>query len=189
MILSNTKIVEAIHKGHVRIAPLPHLRATEAPFNTSALDLTLGDELLIPREGANITFALSEKFSTEFLHRNWVATKISAEQPFKLKPHRLILGRTAEHVDFPLTDGGPNYCARVEGRSSHARLGLVVHLTAPTIHARFRGTITLEMVNLGPYPVELTPGIPICQLIIETVDGTPALVSSRFRGQTTPHGN
>jgi deoxycytidine triphosphate deaminase len=45
------------------------------------------------------------------------------------------------------------------------------------------------MVNLGPYPVELIPGIPICQLIIETVDGTPALVSSRFRGQTTPHGN
>ena len=189
MILSNVKIVDAIKKGHLSIAPLPHLIATERPFNTSAIDLTLGRDILVPRDGANITFALREAFSSEFLERNWRTVAISEDQPFKLMPYRLVLGRTSERVQLPMREGGPNYSARVEGRSSHARLGLVVHLTAPTIHADFEGTVTLEMVNLGPYPLELTPGIPICQLIIESVDGTPLLVPSQFRGQTTPHGN
>ena len=188
MILSNVKIVEAIHKGHLSIAPLPHLRAAEPPFNTSAIDLTLGDEILVPREGANITFALKEKFSTDFLERNWRAVKITDDQPFKLKPNVLVLGRTAERVELPVNPDGPSYSARVEGRSSHARLGLVVHLTAPTIHADFEGTITLEMVNFGAYPLELTPGIRICQLIIEAVDGTPVFVPNQFRGQSTPQG-
>jgi dCTP deaminase len=188
MILSNVKIVEAIEKRHLAITPLPHLRATYPPFNTSAIDLTLSDEILVPREGANITFALGERFSTDFLNRNWSAVRISEEQPFKLRPCRLILGRTVETVEFPVNPSGPNYCARVEGRSSHARLGLVVHLTAPTIHADFKGTITLEMVNFGAYPLELTPGIKVCQLIIETVDGTPKFVPSQFRGQRTPEG-
>jgi dCTP deaminase len=188
MILSNVKIVEAIENGRLRIDPLPHLKATESPFNTSAVDLTLGEEILVPRDGANITFDLREKFSTDFLERNWRAVTISDDQPFKLRPHQLVLGRTAERVEFPLNAAGPNFSARVEGRSSHARLGLVVHLTAPTIHANFEGTVTLEMVNFGMYPLELTPGIKICQLVIETVDGVPAFVASQFRGQSAPQG-
>ncbi len=188
MILSNVKIAEAIQREFISIAPLPHLRAGDAPFNTSAIDLTLGDEILVPREGANITFALREKFSPDFLERNWRSVTITEDQPFKLKPNVLVLGRTAERVGFPVNLNGPTYSARVEGRSSHARLGLVVHLTAPTIHADFEGTITLEMVNLGPYPLELTPNIKICQLIVELVDGTPAFTSSQFRGQRAPQG-
>ncbi|MEA2666772.1 MAG: dCTP deaminase [Candidatus Eremiobacteraeota bacterium] len=188
MILSNVKIVEAIERELISIAPLPHLRPGDASFNTSAIDLTLGDEILVPREGANITFALREKFSPDFLERNWHSVTITEDQPFKLKPNVLVLGRTAERVRFPVISDGPTYSARVEGRSSHARLGLVVHLTAPTIHANFQGTITLEMVNLGPYPLELTPNIKICQLIIETVEGTPEFTSSQFRGQCAPQG-
>jgi dCTP deaminase len=164
------------------------LTAAEPPFNTSAIDLTLGDEILVPDKGANITFALKEQFSSRFLERNWRAVKIREDQPFKLEPNRLVLGRTAESIEFPLSSTGPNYCARVEGRSSNARLGLVVHLTAPTIHANFKGTVTLEMVNFGVYPLELTPGIKICQLVIETVDGVPTVVPSQFRGQSAPQG-
>jgi len=73
--------------------------------------------------------------------------------------------------------------ARVEGKSSLARLGLGVHVTAPTIHAGFgykegdeqyEGTeLQLEIWNLGKLPIVLDPGIPICQLIFEIVDGTP----------------
>jgi hypothetical protein len=43
MILSNVKIVEALEKGHLRIAPLPHLKPADPPFNTSAIDLTLDE--------------------------------------------------------------------------------------------------------------------------------------------------
>lgn len=113
MILSNTKIVESIKHRHLSIDPLPHLTAGLAPFNTSAIDLTLCDEILVPREGANITFALREKFSPDFLERNWRAVKITEDQPFKLKPNVLVLGRTAERVEFPVNPKGPNYGARV----------------------------------------------------------------------------
>ncbi|HZU88717.1 MAG TPA: hypothetical protein VE993_05615 [Stellaceae bacterium] len=64
--------------------------------------------------------------------------------------------------------------ARVEGKSSLARLGLGVHLTAPTIHAGFKGQIQLEIVNFGPHEIILNVGMPICQLIFELTFGTPA---------------
>ena len=52
-----------------------------------------------------------------------------------------------------------------------ARCGVGIHVTAPTIHAGWRGTITLEITNHGPLPMRLRPGLPICQLIVEQVVG------------------
>jgi dCTP deaminase len=78
----------------------------------------------------------------------------------------------------------------VEGRSSLARIGLVVHLTAPTIHAGFNGQITLEMVNHGRFYLKFVPNkTMICQFIIERLDA-PATgkVSPTFQGQKTPIG-
>lgn len=76
--------------------------------------------------------------------------------------------------------------ARVEGRSTLARLGLVVHLTAPVIHAGFSGIIALEMYHFGPHPLRLWPGKhPICQLIFERVGEEPeGGVRSVYQGQT-----
>lgn len=54
-----------------------------------------------------------------------------------------------------------------------ARLGVGVHVTAPTIHAGFRGQVMLEMYNLGSWKVRLETGMPICQLIFEQTLGTP----------------
>ncbi|MGH7040391.1 MAG: dCTP deaminase [Stellaceae bacterium] len=68
-----------------------------------------------------------------------------------------------------------------------ARLGLIVHLTAPTIHAGFKGQIQLEMVNLGPNDIILDVGMPICQLIFEMTLGTPVQgYTGRYFGQTQP---
>jgi dCTP deaminase len=78
--------------------------------------------------------------------------------------------------------------ARVEGRSSFARTGLLVHFTAPTIHTAFEGHITLEIINLGWAPVVLWPNMRICQLIVETVDGDIAMSESQFRGQSKISG-
>jgi dCTP deaminase len=78
--------------------------------------------------------------------------------------------------------------ARIEGKSSYARCGLLVHFTAPTIHAGFKGTITLEIMNLGPYAISLRPQMPICQLIIEEVRGVPFRSDSQFQGQSQPAG-
>jgi dCTP deaminase len=65
------------------------------------------------------------------------------------------------------------YAARVEGKSSLSRIGLAIHITAPTIHAGYDGHIRLELVNNGPLPIRLRVGMPICQLIFEQTLGTP----------------
>jgi len=63
-----------------------------------------------------------------------------------------------------------------------------VHFTAPTIHAGFTGTSTLELINLGPCSISLYPGTPICQLIVEEVAGVPFRNESQFQGQAAPGG-
>ena len=101
----------------------------------------------------------------------------------------MILAQTFENVNFPLnSEGEVTYSARVEGKSSLARCGILIHFTAPTIHAGFSGPITLEIINLGPFTFLLSPGMYICQLIIEEVKGTPLSAPNQFSGQSTPAG-
>jgi len=70
--------------------------------------------------------------------------------------------------------------------SSLARLGLGVHVTAPTIHAGFDGHIRLEMVNHGKLPIRLRTGMRICQLIFEQTLGTPDKgYRGHFSGQSS----
>ena len=69
---------------------------------------------------------------------------------------------------------------RIEGKSSLARLGLAVHITAPTIQAGFRGPLYLEMYNAGPWTLELTPRMQIAQVVFEHL-GLPAQYG--YRGQ------
>jgi dCTP deaminase len=94
-----------------------------------------------------------------------------------LEPGSFVLGATAEYVELP---NHSRLAARVEGKSSLARLGVGIHITAPTIHAGFKGTIELEMFNLGVLRVQLLPGMRVCQLIFEQTLGTP---EKGYRGQ------
>jgi dCTP deaminase len=91
----------------------------------------------------------------------------------------LILGWTKERVELNLK---AKLAARVDGKSSLARLGLGIHITAPTIHAGFVGTIQLEMINHGPNLIKLRPLMPICQLIFEMTKGVP---QKAYKGQFT----
>lgn len=114
---------------------------------------------------------------------------LTEDQPFVLRPGKLVLVKTLERVSLPLQpEGAISLAARVEGKSSYARCGLLVHFTAPTIHAEFDGTITLELINLGALDIALYPSMPICQLIIEQVHGTPFSNISQFQGQNKPGG-
>jgi dCTP deaminase len=89
---------------------------------------------------------------------------------FELVPHGFLLAWTREQVNFP---PDARIAARVEGKSSLGRIGVGVHVTAPTIHAGFRGPIQLELVNQGPHVIVLDAGMRICQLILEQTFGTP----------------
>lgn len=92
-----------------------------------------------------------------------------------------------ERVYLPKSSG---IAARVEGRSTLARLGVTVHLTAPTIHAGFDGVIALEVKNAGDLRVALCPGDRICQLIFELVEGDPeTALTSIFHGQRSALGS
>jgi dCTP deaminase len=99
-----------------------------------------------------------------------------------IAPGAFVLAQTREHITLPQDS---RLAARVEGRSSYARLGLVVHLTAPTIHAGFCGTIVLEMMNFGPFALKLDPGrTRICQLIFEELGAAPSVAfRSVFQNQ------
>jgi len=115
---------------------------------------------------------------------------ISERTPFKLERDQFVLGITHERVHLPI-DRNAATClaARIEGKSSRARCGLLIHFTAPTVHPGFEGRLVLEMINLGPSPILLTPGMFIAQLIVEEVKGIPNDENpSEFQGQLSATG-
>lgn len=189
MILSNIEIASAIRDGGIVINPPPNLSdLSRPPFNTTSVDLRLGDTVSIPEPSA-VTLNPSRGGIARYLASNSSHRTITSDQPFILKPNQFVLCKTRETVHFPIKDGHSCYSARVEGKSSLARCGILVHFTAPTIHAGFRGTITLEIINLGPNDFQLEPDTYVCQLIVEEVKGTPIQTPGQFIGQNTPAGN
>lgn len=188
MILSNTEIHKAIDEGRLIITPDPQPRNCEAPdcpYDTTAVDLHLSKSLSIPKSGPYV-FDLRKGRGqiAKFLAENSEKIEIPAGG-YVLEPHTFVLGNTIERIKLPIEGG---LAARIEGKSSFARCGLLVHFTAPTVHADFDGTLTLEMMNLGNVGIALWEGMAISQLIIEAVSGEPQEHPSQFQGQTTPAG-
>jgi len=81
---------------------------------------------------------------------------------YVLHPGEFVLGTTQEFISV-----GQSLVARLEGKSSLGRLGLVVHATAGYIDPGFRGHLTLELQNVAKIPIVLHPGIPIAQLTFQ----------------------
>lgn len=188
MILSNADILEALNVGDIKIDPLAGRSLSAPPFNTSAVDLRLAPTISVPHKQKGVSYRLDAPYDKEYMERNCQQVTISEKQPYPLEPGEFILGITLEKVAFPIQDGRPSYAARVEGKSSHARRGILVHFTAPTIHSAYEGPITLEITNLGATSIDLVPNIYICQLIIERVSNPPHAGPNQFRGQTRPSG-
>lgn len=195
MILSNVEIHRALDAGQLKIEPEPFPRqlipGQKCPYQTSSVDLTLGTEVsYIPKmAGLPVNIDLRQGQFANLFAPHAVIHSLSEQQPFILAPGQFVLAKTKEKVTFPLIEGGTVLAGRVEGKSSYARCGLLVHFTAPTIHAGFSGTITLELINFGPVSIGLYPDMPICQLIVEQVLGTPFSNQSQFQGQTQAGGN
>jgi dCTP deaminase len=180
MVLSDREIRVILGRGAARITPTPPLES----FSSMAVDLTLAPELRVWNPPAESALAKvrpgAVNFSvTQVLEQLTQPLRI-APQGYELLPRRFVLGWTVERIQLPHRS---RLAARVEGKSSLARLGLGIHVTAPTIHAGFgykeedsdyEGTaLQLEIWNVGTLSILLDPGIPICQLIFEWVDGTP----------------
>ena len=153
-------------KDRLVVTPTP----SDHQVQPASLDLRLG------RQFKNFTVPLLSRSVkaldvTEQYPESWVETHNvgevgGAEAFFQLDPGVFTLATTIERVELPIT-----LAARVEGKSSLARLGLVVHATAGFVDPGFKGTITLEMVNQNPRPLLLKVGMRVCQLSFFAVDG------------------
>ena len=169
MILSDEGIRNALARGEIEIDPPPK----PDQYQTSAVDIFLGDSFRIwdlPKfnvPGVRVELNLAQQRFVE------TAAVYSCDAPREgdgsviLPPWAVVaqvmLCQTRERIHLKPES---RLAARVEGRSSLARLGLMVHLTAPTIHAGFNATITLELINNGPFFLRLIPTkTRICQFI------------------------
>jgi dCTP deaminase len=194
MILSNVEIFKALDDGRLVIRPqptprLPTVGQSHSPYDTHSVDLSLGNQITIPKSG-QFTYDLTQPGSiADTIRQHSETVEICDIQPFCLKPNCFVLGRTREHIELPIIPGRPTcLAARIEGKSSRARFGILIHFTAPTVHPGFSGTLTLEMINLGPASLSLNPGMAIAQLIVEEVRGIPGENPSQFQGQSAPAG-
>jgi dCTP deaminase len=180
MILSDREIKLALRRDHIRITPQP----SDGAISSSSVDLTLHEEISfwpphLPEGAPVVVYPARQQFDVLELLDEFGSKLILAPEGFLLKPGAFVLGWTEEQIRLPYPS---RLAARVEGRSSLARLGVGVHVTAPTIHAGFGflndsqhiGThIRLEIWNCGPLHVCLEKGMKVCQLILEEVHGTP----------------
>jgi dCTP deaminase len=176
MILTDREIQAFLASNQITIEPAPQPGA----YSSTSVDLTLDEpgEVWKDLPGQPIRPNASGYNYASLESRK---DKVSLTG-YHFRPRTLLLAWTKEDIALPHTS---RIAARVEGKSGLARLGLLVHMTAPTIHAGFRGQIQLEMCNLGPYDIVLDAGMTICQLIFEITFGTPIKgYSGQFSGQT-----
>jgi dCTP deaminase len=105
-----------------------------------------------------------------------------------LHPYGFVIWQTKEIAGTP--EENPRYICFIDGKSTRSRTGLIVHLTAPTVHAGWNGNLTLEMTNVGPLDLVLFEGDAVAQLTVARLSWPPSLdvKLSATHGQTSVHG-
>ncbi len=113
--------------------------------------------------------------------------EVDPTEPFILHPGEFVLGSTYEFVTLP-----DDVAARLEGKSSLGRLGLLTHSTAGFVDPGFKGHVTLELSNVATLPIKLWPGMKIGQLCFFKLTSPSEhpygseKYSSRYQGQRGP---
>ncbi len=185
MILTDREIKIYIQRKLIEVDPEPE----DIAYQSTAVDLRLDPTISVftkpPAVGGLQRITRIDpgdpNFKTEEAIRALTKNEdIDPINGYPLEPGILMLGWTKEFLNLKES----RLAARVEGKSSLARLGLSIHLTAPTIHAGFPGRIRLEILNHGHYPIILRRDMRICQLIFEQTFGTPGKdYEGQFVGQ------
>jgi len=174
-VLSDGTIRRLIAEGRIAIEPWD-----PAMVQPASVDLKLGTSFRVFHNHRVPAIDLAEPPAGVTEH-----VQIDERHSFVIHPGEFVLGMTTEWVELP-----DDLVARIEGKSSLGRLGLIVHATAGFVDPGFRGTLTLEITNLTRVPIVLWPGRPIAQLSFMTLDrpaerpyGHPEL-GSHYHGQT-----
>ena len=177
MLLSDRDIKAELNAGRIGLEPLD-----PAMIQPSSIDVRL-DRLFRLFDNHKYAYIDPAEDQPELTHL--IETK--PDEPFILHPGEFVLGATYEQVTLP-----DNVAARLEGKSSLGRLGLLTHSTAGFIDPGFSGHVTLELSNVATLPIKLWPGMKIGQLCFFQLS-SPAdkpygssEYGSRYQGQRGP---
>ena len=173
-VLSDGTIRRLVDEGRIHIEPWD-----PAMVQPASVDLRLGESFRVFHNFRVPAIDLADPPTNLTEH-----IVVQEGDPFVIHPGEFCLGRTQEWVELP-----DDLVARIEGKSSLGRLGLIVHATAGFVDPGWKGTLTLEITNLTRVPIILWPGKPIAQLSFMTLDkpaerpyGHPEL-GSHYHGQ------
>ncbi|MEO6349744.1 MAG: dCTP deaminase [Candidatus Limnocylindrales bacterium] len=176
-VLSDRDIRAAMQAGRVRIDPYD-----PACLQPSSVDLHLDADFRVFRNNryAFIDPRTPQPDLTELV-------SVDGDDAFILHPNEFVLGQTLEWVELP-----DDLVARLEGRSSLGRLGLLIHSTAGYVDPGWKGNLTLELSNVANLPIALYSGMKIGQISffkmsspVERPYGSREL-GSRYQGQSSP---
>jgi dCTP deaminase len=176
-VLSDRDIRAELASGRVVIRPYD-----AADLQPSSVDLHLDRSFRVFRNNRYpyIDVRQVQPDLTELLH-------VTDDEPFVLHPGEFVLGQTIEWVELP-----DDLVARLEGKSSLGRLGLLIHSTAGYVDPGWKGTLTLELSNVANLPIALYAGMRIGQIsffrmssAVERPYGSPEL-GSKYQGQSEP---
>jgi len=175
MILSDKSIKEKLKAGEISISPF-----SQDSLQPASYDLHLDNNIMyFNTDGNNI---IDVKKPVDDL---MVKTQIS-DSGFVIEPHQLVLANVIE-----ITGVDSKHVGRLEGKSSLARIGLIIHATAGFLDPGNKLRLTLEMVNLSPLPIRIYAGMKIAQIAFEELDtpcekpyGSKSL-NSKYSGDLT----
>jgi dCTP deaminase len=177
MILSDRTVRKLLADGHLELDPIE-----DDQIQPASVDVRLGRGIRVFR---NHTAEFIDPYGEHTDLTELV--EIAEGSPFVLHPGEFVLGSTIERIGLP-----DDIVARVDGKSSLGRLGILIHATAGFIDAGFNGQITLELSNVATLPIRLWPGMKIGQISFMRLDepverpyGHPEL-GSKYQGQSGP---
>jgi dCTP deaminase len=176
-VLSDRDISACLASGRVRIDPYD-----EADLQPSSVDLHLDRSFRVFRNTRYpyIDVRTAQPDLTELL-------EIGDDESFVLHPGEFVLGQTLEWVELP-----DDLVARLEGKSSLGRLGLLIHSTAGYVDPGWKGKLTLELSNVAKLPIALYCGMKIGQISFLAMSSPvdrpygSAGLGSRYQGQSEP---
>ena len=177
MVLSDHTIKDEMEKGRIVVDPLG-----EGCIQPASVDVHLDRNLLVFRNSRRPFIDVRQDTSdlTDMV-------EIKDDIPFILHPGEFVLASTREHIELP-----GDLVARLEGKSSLGRIGLLIHSTAGYVDPGWKGHLTLELSNVANLPVTLYFGMKIGQLSYlrlsteaDNLYGSAAL-GSKYQGQTEP---
>jgi dCTP deaminase len=184
--LNDSQIRKALIAGDIGIVPFVSEQVQPVSY-----DLTLSKDVRIPRNDVQVIRTRKWDGYTENAQyygevpawKNHTKEMEIHPSGQTLRSGSFVLGCAEEYICL-----SSSMAARVEGKSSLGRLGVAVHITAGFIDPGFKGQITLEIVNLAPWDVELYPGMPIAQIVFEPVDAPDRdyTQTGRYNGQRGP---